>query len=81
MAQRKSPDVAIIGAGSAAALVATVDQLAPYKTNLVRWLDRQGADVAVFRPDRYVLAAGSDLDAVTAEVRDLLEPQPTRAPI
>ena len=66
-------------ADAAGALVATVDQLAPFEADLVRWLDRQGADVAVVRPDRYVLAAGTDLDAVTAEVRDLLEPQPPRA--
>ncbi len=68
-------------ADAAGALVATVDQLPAFEADLVRWLDRQGVDVAVVRPDRYVLAAGDSLDRITAEVRDLLEPQPIQASV
>lgn len=39
---------------------------------LALWLKRFGADVAVVRPDRYVLGAGSDLDQLTGEVAGLL---------
>ena len=40
---------------------------------LLRWLDRYAADVAVVRPDRYVLGAGVSLDAITARVKPLLQ--------
>ena len=36
------------------------------------WLKRFGADVAVVRPDRYVLGSGSDLDQITEDVAGLL---------
>jgi 3-(3-hydroxy-phenyl)propionate hydroxylase len=68
-------------ADAVGALVVTVDQLAPFEGDLLRWFDRQGVDVAVVRPDRYVLAAGEDLDRITGEVGDLLEPEPLQAPV
>jgi 3-(3-hydroxy-phenyl)propionate hydroxylase len=54
------------------------------------WLKRFGADVAVVRPDRYVLGSGSDLDQITGDVAGLLrgsaqlrgaarQPQPAKA--
>lgn len=36
------------------------------------WFDRREIDVAVVRPDRYVLGAGTDLDAITAAASPLL---------
>lgn len=63
------------------ALVATADQLGPFEASLTRWLDRHGADVAVVRPDRYVMAAGHDLDQITEDVRDLLASETARAPV
>lgn len=38
------------------------------------WLDRMGAEVAVARPDRYVLGAGATLAGITDPVRALLAP-------
>jgi 3-(3-hydroxy-phenyl)propionate hydroxylase len=61
------------------ALVATVDQMGPFESELAGWLDRQRANVVVVRPDRYVLGAGPSLDGLTGEVRELLAPQPIRA--
>jgi 3-(3-hydroxy-phenyl)propionate hydroxylase len=39
---------------------------------LNRWFDRQGADVVVVRPDRYVLGSGENLDRITDSVCGLL---------
>ena len=63
------------------ALVATADQLGPFEASLIRWLDRHSADVAVVRPDRYVMATGHDLDQITEDVRDLLAAKTSRAPV
>ncbi|MGW6459656.1 hypothetical protein ACWF94_27650, partial [Streptomyces sp. NPDC055078] len=54
--------------------VVTLDELGPDRELVSRWLDRRGADIAVVRPDRCVLAAGPDLAAVTAEMRRVFEP-------
>jgi 3-(3-hydroxy-phenyl)propionate hydroxylase len=51
------------------ARVATVAELGAFEADLVLWLDRIAADVVVVRPDRYVLAAGAGLDAITAAVQ------------
>jgi 3-(3-hydroxy-phenyl)propionate hydroxylase len=61
-------------ADATGALVTTLDQLPDPDPSLQSWFDRQGAAAAILRPDRYLLAATNDLDAVTAIVRDLLEP-------
>lgn len=34
-------------------------QLAPFRTKLAEWLDRNGADAVLVRPDRYVFGCGS----------------------
>jgi 3-(3-hydroxy-phenyl)propionate hydroxylase len=54
------------------AYVTLLDQLPDADGTLHRWTDARTADVVVVRPDRYVLAVGSDLDAITAEVWPLL---------
>lgn len=54
------------------ALVATTDELRDEGGALTRWLDRHEASVVVVRPDRYVLAAGHELDPITDAVRNLL---------
>jgi len=56
----------------AGALVATVDDLAPWTAELGSWLDVRDAQFAVVRPDHYTLAVGSDLDSVTNHVAPLL---------
>jgi 3-(3-hydroxy-phenyl)propionate hydroxylase len=50
------------------ALVATVDELRDPLDELERWMNRRSADVVVVRPDRYVMAAGVDLNVTTARV-------------
>lgn len=61
---------------SLGAAVFKLDQL--NDGNIVRWLDRLGADVVVVRPDRYVLASGGKLDSITDKVRALLTPASDR---
>jgi 3-(3-hydroxy-phenyl)propionate hydroxylase len=53
------------------ALVATVDSL-PGSGRLAEWLESHNARVAVVRPDRYVMAAGRDLDAITSALPPML---------
>jgi 3-(3-hydroxy-phenyl)propionate hydroxylase len=60
------------------ALVGTPDYFPAYVPELSSMLDRLHADVVVVRPDRYVLAAGARLDAITDQVRPVLEPQVSR---
>ncbi|MGK2932870.1 MAG: bifunctional 3-(3-hydroxy-phenyl)propionate/3-hydroxycinnamic acid hydroxylase [Solirubrobacterales bacterium] len=56
------------------AWVTTLADLPDPDPSLAAWLDAQGVDVAILRPDRYVLgAAPGTLDQFTALVRDLLE--------
>jgi len=40
---------------------------------LLQWLKSQRTDVAVVRPDRYVMGTGKTLDAITRNVQGLLE--------
>jgi len=40
---------------------------------LLQWLDRYRANVAVVRPDRYVMGTGKSLDAITSEIQSVLE--------
>jgi 3-(3-hydroxy-phenyl)propionate hydroxylase len=55
------------------AFVATAAQLAaPNAAGVLAWLDSRDSDVVVVRPDRYVLWAGSDLEAVTGKISGLL---------
>lgn len=54
------------------AYVASLAELPLHERPLRRWLDAREADVVVVRPDRYVLGAGRDLDALTHPVADLL---------
>lgn len=55
------------------AFVATVTQLPPGSASAVlSWLDSNESDVVVVRPDRYVMWAGTDLEAVTSKVAGLL---------
>ena len=54
------------------ARVATLAQLPTTDDSLKRWMDNRNANVVVVRPDRYVLAAGESLAAITAEVKSLL---------
>lgn len=56
---------------------AYVAVLADFDTPALRcWLDRHEADVAVVRPDRYVMGCGRSLEQLTAPVRNLLAAQP-----
>lgn len=71
---------ALIGSGPArwwrdrmGAFVAAAGQLPPSHADAVlAWLNSHDSDVAVVRPDRYVLWAGADLDDVTRKVAGLL---------
>jgi 3-(3-hydroxy-phenyl)propionate hydroxylase len=54
------------------ARLATLAQLPTTDDSLKRWMDKRNANVVIVRPDRYVLAAGESLDAITAEVKSLL---------
>ena len=57
------------------AKVATLAQLPTADDSLRRWMEKRDARVVVVRPDRYVLAAGASLEAITAEVAGrLLDP-------
>jgi 3-(3-hydroxy-phenyl)propionate hydroxylase len=57
------------------AWVTTIADLPQPDPALAEWLDSQGADVAVVRPDRYVLAAvAGTLDQITGDVSALLQP-------
>jgi 3-(3-hydroxy-phenyl)propionate hydroxylase len=56
----------------AGALVATPGELPDPDAELTRWMERRSATSVVVRPDRYVLAAGRDLDAVTRRVARIL---------
>jgi 3-(3-hydroxy-phenyl)propionate hydroxylase len=66
-------------ASAAGALVATVSELDDDAGTLRGWLDRRDADVAVVRPDRFVMGAGRDLGAITEEVRALVAGAPAAA--
>jgi 3-(3-hydroxy-phenyl)propionate hydroxylase len=55
------------------ALVLTLEQLPDYaKAPLESWLDSRRADVAVVRPDRYVLGTGDTLASLTAALEGSL---------
>jgi 3-(3-hydroxy-phenyl)propionate hydroxylase len=55
------------------AFVAEAGQLAgPHAAGVLAWLDSHDSDVVVVRPDRYVLWAGDDLEAITGKVASLL---------
>jgi 3-(3-hydroxy-phenyl)propionate hydroxylase len=54
------------------AWVTTLDDLPDPDPSLKEWFERRGTAVVVLRPDRYVLAATDDLDAVTAAVAPLI---------
>ena len=53
------------------ALVATVDGL-PCSDALSQWLRTRGGEVAIVRPDRYVMGVGRSLDEMTALLPPLL---------
>jgi 3-(3-hydroxy-phenyl)propionate hydroxylase len=59
-------------ARSLGAHVAVLADLPRYRAGLQRWMDARAADVVVVRPDRYVLAADGDLEAITGAVAGLL---------
>jgi hypothetical protein len=54
------------------AMVAAAADLGHLEPALLQWMDSRGARVVVVRPDRYVLAACSQLDEVTDAVAELL---------
>ena len=66
--------------GHLGAMVTTVGALGASKAPLRRWMDARSADVVVIRPDRYVLAAGSDLGDITRSVKELLGADHALAP-
>jgi len=51
------------GAGQATAglrvLALDAEELAPFRTALLAWLDRRQAEAVLVRPDRYVFGAGA----------------------
>lgn len=57
------------------ALVSTVDELPNCGGPVSEWLQRREADVVVVRPDHYVLAFNSSVDAITARVKEWLTPK------
>lgn len=60
--------------------VVLASEFPEFESELIAWLDRIEADVAVVRPDHYVLGAGAGLDAITAAVRGgPLDPQQVSA--
>jgi 3-(3-hydroxy-phenyl)propionate hydroxylase len=59
-------------AQSVDAYVVALDSLGADGDPLRAWLDKRSASVAVVRPDRFVLGAGTDLGAITESVRALL---------
>jgi 3-(3-hydroxy-phenyl)propionate hydroxylase len=61
---------------AAGATVATLADLGEAAEPLAAWLDRRDADVAVVRPDRFVLGTGTDLAAMTEPVQALLAGAP-----
>jgi 3-(3-hydroxy-phenyl)propionate hydroxylase len=64
--------------GELNALTGTPGSFVGYERALRAVLDRLRADVVVVRPDRYILAAGCRLEAVTEQVRPVLTaPVPT----
>ena len=71
---------ALIGPGPAdwwrdriGAFVTAAGQLSPPNAKgVLSWLDSHDSDIAVVRPDRYVLWAGLDLDDVTRKISGLL---------
>lgn len=65
-------DCAAWWAKNLGAMVATPDDLPEFADGLLQMLDRHRASVVVVRPDRYVLAAGQRLGAITEEVRPVL---------
>jgi len=54
------------------ARVFLLNELPSYSVELQRWMDARAADVVLVRPDRYVLAAGSELGSITNSVVELL---------
>jgi hypothetical protein len=58
------------------ALVCTLDELPDPTGRIDRWMRQSHVQVVVTRPDHYVLAAGDDLDQITA----LATPWLTRTP-
>jgi 3-(3-hydroxy-phenyl)propionate hydroxylase len=69
----------------AGALVATTRPpthgvLAPWSAELEAWMQRHACEVAVVRPDRYVLGTGTDLDDLTSAVGCLLAASESCAP-
>jgi 3-(3-hydroxy-phenyl)propionate hydroxylase len=59
------------------ALVTTIDELPDPSGAVRRWLERKRVACVIVRPDRYLLAATDNLDAVTETVRPVLS-VPTR---
>jgi 3-(3-hydroxy-phenyl)propionate hydroxylase len=55
------------------ALVTTLDELPDFAGYLEPWLERRSAEVVIVRPDRYVMAAGTDLGQLTREVSGYFE--------
>lgn len=66
------PDSASWWSEEMAALVATPSELGDETGDLAGWLAARDAQFAIVRPDRFVLASGSNLDAVTLEVAPVL---------
>jgi 3-(3-hydroxy-phenyl)propionate hydroxylase len=64
---------------AAGALVASLSDLDDDAGTLRGWLDQRDADVAVVRPDRFVLGTGTDLAAITEPVQALLAGAPARS--
>jgi 3-(3-hydroxy-phenyl)propionate hydroxylase len=58
------------------AMVAPLEELGYAERALRRWMDVRKAGVVVVRPDRYVLAVGRDLGAITSEVSGILSVRP-----
>lgn len=70
--ERERLDAGAWWADRLGALVATPEELGYAGPSLRKWMDRRDADFVVVRPDRYVLGAGRDLDALTAAASAVL---------
>jgi 3-(3-hydroxy-phenyl)propionate hydroxylase len=53
------------------------DRTAPFRADIVAWLDRHGVDAVLVRPDRYVFGGGDPAQLLNAWAERLAPPVST----